>query len=137
MFGGSNNSTINQLTFIENIVTVYQTNEHGTFNMNYTYKVEGNKLVFEPILTNDRVPPNRQSFNGSFPSNNTWPPTNGSRLPNDTIPPTTWSPNNSRPFNDSQDPFDVLPSISFSFSYSFNEEFNILYLDLSQFIKIQ
>jgi hypothetical protein len=67
---------------------------------------------------------------------------NGTELPNDTRlwngtePPNgTWIPNGTIPVNGDL-PYGQRPSMSISFIYSFNEEFNVLYLDESQFIKI-
>jgi hypothetical protein len=138
MFGGINNSTVTQLIFMENIVIVDMTSERGNFTMNYTYNVEGEKLVLEPKFINNGGPVNRQPFNESSPFNDSRPPINESWPQNGTIPPNdTWSPNDTRPFNGEQLPYGQRPNMSISFIYSFNEEFNILYLDESQFIKIQ
>lgn len=138
MFNGSNNSTITQLLFVGTSVTACLTGDRGTFTMNYSYSLEENKLVLQPKFNDNGGPSNRQPFNDSMPFNDTRPPINGSWPPNGTIPPNdTWSPNGTRPSNGEQDPFGQRPVMSISFVYSFNEKFNVLYLDDSQFFKIQ
>ncbi len=138
MLGGSNNSTITQLIFMGTSMIAYFTNDRGTFTMNYSYSLEENKLVLEPEFNDNGGPYNRQPFNDSIPFNDTRPPVNGSWPPNGTIPPNnTWSPNGTRPSNGEQNPFGQRTDISISFVYSFNEEFNVLYLNQSQFNKIQ
>jgi hypothetical protein len=138
MFGGSNNTTINKLVFTETYVTAYLTSERGTFSMNYSYKTEGDKLTLEPEIFNNGGPSNRQSFNHSLPFNDTQPPYNGTWPPNGTMPPNnTWSHNGTRPYDGGQFPYNQRPNMTTTFDYSFNEEFNVLYLNDSQFIKIQ
>jgi hypothetical protein len=149
-FNGSDNSTITQIIFTDTFVTTYLTSERGTFSVNYTYKVEGDKLALEPKFDNNAGPFNRQPFNDSLPFNDTLPsyngslPPNGTMLPNETWPPNgtippndTWSPNGSRPFKGGQSPYDQRSVMATTFVYSFNKEFNVLYLNDSQFIKIQ
>ena len=123
MFGGGSNTSITQLTFTENIVEATLTSERGTYTMNYTYNTQGDKLVLEPKFTGVGGFPGRQSYNRTRPYNGTRP--NGTR--NGTRP----------PYNGSGQPFGgQRPSVSISFVYSFNEEYNVLYLDESQFKKV-
>ena len=137
MFGESNNSTINHLTFDENIVKMDLTNDRGTYTMNYTYKVEGDKLILQPEFNSNGGPFNRPQYNNSQPFNDTRPH-NNSWSPNGTIPPNeSWpSDNGTRPPNWGQ-PMDEQRPMSISFVYDFNEENNILYLNGSQFLKFQ
>jgi len=135
-FGGRSNDSITQLIFMDNIVAVTLTNERGTNIMNYTYKLDGDKLILEPKFDD------LSGFARIQPSNDTRP-WNDSELPNDTRPwngtepPNgTWAPNGTIPANDGQIPYGQRPSMSIYFIYSFNKEFDIFYLDESQFIKI-
>jgi len=125
MFGGAGNASITKLTFMENIVEATLTSERGTYTMNYTYNTQGDKLVLEPKFTGGGGFPGRQPDNRTRPYNGTRPP-NGTR--NGTRP----------PYNGSGQPFGgQWPSMSTSFDYSFNEGYAILYLDGSQFTKVQ
>jgi hypothetical protein len=141
-FGGpmGGNSTFTKLTFMQDIVAATITNDRGTNTMNYTYTINGNNLILEPTFSGGFIP-GRQS-NGTQPYfNNTMPPSNNTRPFNNTMPPSngtrppfnnTWSPNGQQPPGGQQS-----PSISLSFSYSFDENYTFLYLDGSKFIKIQ
>jgi hypothetical protein len=114
IFGRSNNTTINQLIFTETLVSTYLTSERGTL-----------------------APPNKQPFNDSTSFNDTRPPFNETWPQNGTTPPNdTWSPNFTRPFNGEQPPNGQRALMEISFTYSFNKEFNILYLNDSQFLKV-
>ena len=130
MFGGDSNASIAQLTFTENIVEATLNSERGTYTMNYTYNTQGDKLVLEPKFTGGGGFPARQSYNGTRPPNGTW---NGTRpLANG-----TWPPNGTQPPNGGQQsPGGERPSMFTSFIYSFNEAYNVLYLDGSQFKKV-
>lgn len=147
-FGGRSNASITQLIFMDNIVAVTLTNEQGTNIVNYTYNLDGDKLILEPKFDeiggfSGRQPPNgTHQWNGTELSNDTRP-WNGTDLPNDTRlwngtePPNgSWITNGTIPANGGQLPYGQRPSMSISFIYSFNEAFDILYLDESQFIKI-
>jgi hypothetical protein len=125
MFGGGSNASITQLTFTENIVEATLNSEQGTYTMNYTYNAQGDKLVLEPKFTGVGGFPGRQSYNRTRPYNGTRP--NGTR--NGTRPP--YNDGSGQPFGGQP------PSMSISFDYSFNEGYTVLYLDGSQFTKIQ
>jgi len=134
-FGGpmGGNSNFTEFTFMQDIVVATLINERGTNTMNYTYVVNGNNLVLEPSFSSEGMMPSRQP-------NGTQPPFNGTDFPggtppfNDTKPPfnDTWPPNGEQPPGGKQP-----SSTSLSFSYSFDENYVVLYLDGSKFIKIQ
>jgi len=129
-FGPMGNITITKLTFVEYVVTVTLSNERGVYTMNYTYALNGENLVLEPAFNGGM--PGRQPFNGTRPSfNDTWSP-NGTRPFNDTRPPfnDTWQPNGQH-LPDGQ-----RPTMSLSFSYSFDKNYTVLYLDGVQFKKV-
>ena len=138
MFGGpmGGNSTFTELTFMQDIVIATLNNERGMNTMNYTYVVNGNKLVLDPSFFGGGTIPDRKPFNNTQPSfNNTmFPPNNGTRPFNDTQPPfnNTWPPNEQQPPSGQQS-----PSMSLSFLYSFDENNTVLYINGSKFIKIQ
>ena len=129
LLGGRGNTSITQLTFTENVVKATLESDQGTLSMNYTYKVENNKLVLEPQFLGGRGLPGGQPFNGTRPPwNDTQPPNNS-----------TWPPNGTQPpFNGSGQPPDdrQRPSMSMSFEYSFNEQKSILYLNGFPFNKM-
>jgi len=136
MFGGGSNASITQLTFTENIVEATLSSEQGTYTMNYTYNAQGDKLVLEPKFTGVGGFPGRQSYNRTRPYNGTRPP---NETWNGTLPPTngTWPPNGTQPPNGGQQsPGSERPSMSTSFIYGFNEAYDVLYLDGSQFKKV-
>ena len=133
MFGGRS-STITQLAFTQDTVQVTLTSGQGSFTMDYNYTLAGNTLTLEPKFNGVGGFPGRQSYNGTGRSDNSTYPYNGTRPWNGTQPPgnDTW------PRNDSNGPPNgERPSMSISFEYSFSEQYNELYLDDSQFIKIQ
>ena len=135
-FGGRSNDSITKLIFMDNLVTVILTNEQGTNIVNYTYKLDGDKLILEPKFDGIGGFSGRQLTNGTQQWNGTELP-NNTRPWNGTEPPNgTWKPNGTIPDNGGQIPYGQRPSMSISFIYSFNEAFDILYLDESQFIKI-
>jgi hypothetical protein len=133
MFGGRNTSStfISQLSFSGSTVEVTMSSDRGTIPMNYNYTINGNTLRLEPIFTGrggfpGGQPPNGQwPQNGTRPGNDTWRP-NGTRLGNDTFP-----PNGSRPPGGNQ------PSMNLSFTFSFNDQYNILYLNGVAFTKME
>jgi len=131
MFGGRGNNSISKLTFADTLVVVTLSSDRGTYSMNYSYTVNGNTLVLEPqFMSGGQF--GRQPFNGSWQRNGTRP-FNGTRPDNG-----SWPPNSTRPpFNNSQQPQGdgQRPSLSLSFNYSFNDRYDILYLDESQFVK--
>lgn len=123
MLGGRGNVSITQLTFTENITEETLTSNERTFTMNYTYSVQGNKLILEPKFTGGGRFSGGQSYNRTRQynvtrPNGTW---NSTRLP----------PGSGQPSGGQR------PSMSISFDYSFNEGYTVLYLDGSQFTKIQ
>jgi hypothetical protein len=131
-FGGRNNGHITQLTFMGDIVYATLTSDREEYAMNYTYTIDGNNLVLQPKFDGRGGFGGRQSFNGTLPWNNTqpWngtrPPINGTWPSNGTQPPNGWR---------QQPPSGERPSMSMSFVYSFNEAYDVLYLDGSQFKK--
>ena len=133
IFGGGNNSIITKLIFMENIVEMTMTSERGNYTTNYTYTIEGDKLVLVPKFDNNQGFFGRPSFNDTRPWNDTRP-FNDTRPPNNS----TWPPNRTQPPNDGQQlPGGQRPSMSISFFYNFNNEYNVLYLNESQFIKFK
>ena len=136
-FGGpmGGNSTFTKLTFMQDIVVATISNERGINIMNFTYFVNGNNLILEPSFSGGGVMLDRQPFNNTQPSfNNTMPPPNGTRPFNNTRP----SFNSTWPSDGQQPPSSqASPSMSVSFSYSFDENYTVLYLKGSKFIKIQ
>jgi len=141
-FGGfiGSNSTVTKLTFMQDIVAATITNDRGTNTMNYTYTINGNNLILVPSFSGEFIPAIQP--NGTQPHfNNTMPPPNGTRSFNNTMSP----PNGTRPpFNNTwlsngeqQPNRQQLPSMSISFLCTFDENYTLLYLDGSKFIKIQ
>ncbi len=124
------NRTFNELIFTQDLVIVTFNTEQGNITMNYTYVVNGNKLVLEPLFSGKVVIPGRQPFN----ENITRPLFNDTRVPpNGTQPPfnNTWLPNNEQPPS-GQKPL----TMSLSFSYRFDENYTVLYLDATIFKKV-
>jgi hypothetical protein len=140
MFGGRS-STISQLSFTKDTAQATLSSDLGDFTMNYTYTIAGNILTLEPTFGDDF--PGRQSPNGSRQWNGTQPPENGSwgSRPNGTQPWNGSQPpqNDSWPSRDgsSMQPMGERPSMSITFNYGFNEQYTVLYLEDSQFTKIQ
>jgi hypothetical protein len=98
------------------------TSDNGTQTISNSYKIEGNKLVFS-IQFGGQERPNRMEPPQGWEEP---PPFDGE------------NPfNNSHPFNDSR-PFDQQPNPrTESYNYSFNENNTILYLNGSEFVKIE
>ncbi|MFH1101043.1 MAG: hypothetical protein V1726_03295 [Methanobacteriota archaeon] len=133
MGGPMMSSSVTQITFTEDAVTMSLTSDQGTFTMNYTYVVNGNTLVLESKFEGRGGGDFRgQPRNGTGPWNGTRPPGNDS-WSNGTQPPRngSWSPNGSRPFGGER------PSMSLSLTYRFDDGYRVLYLNDSQFVKNQ
>ena len=136
MFGGRENFntvTITKLEFTENNLYMTMTTGNGSQTMTSTYRVEGDQLFLSSQFSGER--PNWTTpFNDSFqpPFNNSErPPFNGTEQPpfnNSEFP----------PFNKTQQPpfYGEMPSRENSYTFRFNENYDILYLNNSQFKKI-
>jgi hypothetical protein len=130
LFGGRNNTSVSQITFTDDHAEMLLTTDQGSFPMNYSYTVNGNTVVFEPLRMN------RGGFSGRMPFNGTERP-NGTRQPGNG----TWQPNGTMPFNRTgsfnwtRPPGGTQPSMTLSFVYSFNEEDTELSLNDAQFIR--
>lgn len=128
MFGGRENfssSNITMLEFTENTLYMTITTLNGTQTMSNTYKVEGDKLSISFQFSGER-PHWDMPLNDSFqpPFNSTQqPPFNNSEIP---------------PFNGTQrPPFNgEMPSRENSYTFRFNENYDILYLNNSEFKKL-
>jgi len=128
MFGGRENfSTVNitRLEFTENTLYMTMKTWNGTQKMSNTYKVEGDQIFLSFQFSGER-PKWNGPFNGSLqpPFNSTQqPPFNNSEIP---------------PFNSTQRPpfDDEMPSRESSYTFRFNENYDILYLNDSQFKKL-
>ena len=137
LFGRSGNASVSKLSFSGNSVEMTLNSEQRTFTVNYSYSLNGSMLVLEPQF-NDRGgfpgrPQNNSKQPGNWtrpPSNETWP-TNGTRPYNGTRP-GNWI----RSENGTWNPGGGQPSMSVSFTYSFNEEYTVLYLNGAEFRKI-
>jgi hypothetical protein len=136
MFGDRENSnTINvtKLEFTENNLYKTMTNGNGTQTMTSTYRVEGNQLLLSPQFSGER-PKWTNPFNDSFqpPFNNSeMPPFNGTQQ-------TPFNNSEFPPFNKTQQPpFNgEMPSRESYYNFRFNENYDILYINDSQFKKI-
>lgn len=113
---------ITQLEFTKDTIYMTLTSEDGTQVISNLYKIEGDQLVLSFQFGGDRQRPD------------------GMQPPNGWEPPTF--DGNNRSFNDSQ-PFNFTrsfdgqpPQSSRSYTYIFNEDNTILYLDGSEFTKI-
>lgn len=146
MSGGITNTSVSQITFTSNTAELTLKNTQGSSTINYTFTVNGNTLMFQSIINNiggfPELPPQngtrlwndtaRPPMNGTFPTNGTRPPMNG------TLPLNSTRPGNfTRPENGTWNPGSGRPSLSISFSYSFNENHTVLYLNGAAFNKIK
>jgi hypothetical protein len=131
--GGIMNTSLTQITFTSNTAELTLKNTQRSSTMNYTFTVNGNTLVLQPTFSNmggfpGQPPQNRtQPWNDTIrpPMNETWP-INGTRPGNWTRPQNgTWNSGVGR------------PELSISFSYSFNENHTVLYLNGAAFNKIK
>jgi hypothetical protein len=138
MSGGRGNTSISQITFMSTIAEVTLMSVQGSFTMNYNYTVNGNTLVLEPTFTNRGGFPGQTPQNGTRPWNNTsQPPMNETWPFNGTGPGNGTRPWNwTRPENGTWNPSGGQRSLSISFSYRFNEEHTILYLNGAEFRKV-
>ena len=139
MMGGRANSSVSQLTFTEDMVELVLTSEQGIIPMNYTYTIAGDTVVLEPSFPSSGGFPGGQPFNRAVPPNGSQPPMNGSWSPNGTQPPMngSWLPNGTRPNNGMWNPGEGRPSMNVSYTYSFNDNHSILYLNGVSFRKVQ
>jgi hypothetical protein len=144
MFGGGSNVSVTQITFTNNAAELTLGSAQGSFIMNYSYSVNGNTLVLQPTFNNRGGFPGGQSFNGTMPPNGTRPPGNGTWPQNGTMPKNgTWPANGTRPpgnetwpQNGTQPPGNQQPPASISFTYRFNDDDTMLYLNETQFTRI-
>jgi hypothetical protein len=145
-FGRGENTSISQLKFMSNTAELTLENAQGSFIMNYTFTVNENSLVLQPIFSDRGGFPGQPSQNGTFPWNDTTrPPMNETWPINGTRPPMneTWPTNGTRPGNwtrtenGTRNPGGRQQPMSISFSYSLNEEHTILYLNGVEFRKLQ
>lgn len=106
-------ANITELEFTVDTLYMTITTENETQTMSNSYTVEENQIILSFDLSGERPD---------------WmqPPSNGERPPFDGDPP---SDGERPPFNGER------PSRKMSYIYSFNEEYNVLYLDGSPFIK--
>jgi hypothetical protein len=127
MSGGMMNSSVSQITFTSNTAKLTLKRTQGSFTMNYTFIVDGNTLVLQPIFSNI----------GGFPGQ---PPQNGTRPWNDTTQPPmngTLPTNGTRPGNETWNPGGGQQPMSMSFTYGLNEKQTVLYLNGTEFRKVQ
>jgi len=140
-----NNTSISQLIFNDTRVEATLLSERGSYTMNYTYVVDGETLVLHPDFTSGGGPyGGRQPYNGTQPWNETgqW---NGTRPPGNSTWPSngtrpyngSWPSNWTRPGNGTQSPGNRRSFMEISFTYSLDEQHNILYLNGSPFTKVQ
>jgi hypothetical protein len=138
MSGGITNTSVSQITFSSNTASLTLKNTQGLSTMNYTFTVNGNTLVLQPTFSNIGGFPGGQLNNGTRPGNWTRPPTNETWPQNGTRPYNGTRPGNwTRPENGTWNPGGGRPSMSISFSYSFNEDHTVLYLNGAIFNKIK
>jgi hypothetical protein len=143
MFGGDSTSSMTQIIFESNTAELTIKNPQRTTTMNTTFTVNGNTLLFQPSMNNRSGFPGGQPFNGTLPPDGPRPPGNGTFQQDGTFPGNGTSPLNRPPsgnwtgqHNWSQPPGDQQPSLSISFTYRFNENKTVLYLNDSEFIRI-
>jgi hypothetical protein len=137
-FGRTGNATVSKIIFSGNTVEMTVNAGQGTFTTNYTYFINGSSLVFEPQFNGRGGFPGGQPYNGTRPGNWTRPPTNETWPINGTRPYNGTQPGNwTRPENGTWNPGSGRPSLSISFSYSFNENHTVLYLNGAAFNKIK
>jgi len=131
MFGSQGNSTITQLTFIDNEATAVMTSSLGSRTMNYTYALQGSNLILAPKFGDfGGHQGGRPPFNGTQPpGNHSWP-INGSQPWNGSRPPYNGS------WQSGQQPGGGRFSMNISLTYQFNEDNTVVYLNESEFSKI-
>jgi hypothetical protein len=144
MFGSEGNASISQITFRSNTAEVTVGGTQGSYTINYTYTMNGNTIVLQPTFNERGGFPGGQPFNGTVPSDGTRPPWNGTWSQNGTFPGNgTLPPNGTRPpgngtwpQNGTQLSGNQRPSASISFTYRFNDDDMVIYLNESRFTRI-
>lgn len=144
MSGREGNASVSQITFTINTAKLTFNITQESFTMNYTYTINGNTLMLQPIFNERDAFPGGQPFNRTMPFNGTRPPRNGTWPQNGSIP-----NNETLPFNGTQPwengtwlhnwtrpPSNQRLSPLISFTYRFNNIYTILYLNESQFTKL-
>jgi hypothetical protein len=131
LFGRTGNTTVTNIMFSGDTVEMTLNLELGTFTTNYTYTINGSTLVLEPQFIGRGGFPGRPRNNGTSPGNWTRPPTNETWPINGTRP-GNWT----RPENGTWNPGGARPSMSISFTYSFNEDGTVLYVNGAEFRKV-
>ena len=140
---GVGNLSATRFIFKDSMVGATLVGERGSYEMNFTYSVNGDRLTLVPVFGGGTG-----SFGGRQVGNNS-PVWNGSGSWNGSRPwgDGTWSPNGSRPFNGSgpsnwtrpengsQVPGNRRSFMEMSFTYSYDEQHGVLYLDGSPFSK--
>jgi hypothetical protein len=133
MSGGIMNTSVTQIKIMNNTAELTLKSIQGSSIMNCTFTVNGNTLVLQPTFSNVGVFPGQPPQNSSRPWNDTTrPPMNGTLPPNGTRP-GNWT----RPENETWNPGGRQQLMPLSFTYSLNEERNILHLNGAAFRKVQ
>jgi hypothetical protein len=143
LFGGNSNATVSQITFTGNRTEMMLSSGGRTMTMNYTYTTTSETIVLTPVMERSGFP-SQGSFNGTFPQNGTMPPRNETWSPNGTRPPGngTWPPNGENPYNGTspsngtRPTGNIRPSMTITFTYAFNKEPTVLYLNNNRFTKV-
>jgi len=107
-------ANITKLEFTVDTLFMMITTENETQRMSNSYKVEDNQIILGFDFSGERPDSMQPPSNGERPPFYGEPPSDGERLP----------------FNGEH------PSRTTSYIYSFNEEYDVLYLDGSPFIKV-
>ncbi len=112
-------ANITKLEFKEDTVDITITTENETMTMSNSYTVEGNQLILSMQFTGERP-------DGMQPPKNWENPPDGKEMPSGGEHPSDGEP----PFGEKR------PSRTNSYTYSFNEDKTILYLNGSEFTKV-
>jgi hypothetical protein len=131
LFGRTGNVTVSKITFSGDTVEMTLNSYQGTYSTNYTYSLNGATLMLEPLFNGKGGFPGQQPYNGTQSGNWTRPPTNETWPINGTRP-GNWT----RPENGTWNPGGARPSMSISFTYSFNEDGTVLYVNGAEFRKV-
>jgi hypothetical protein len=133
MFTGRGNASISQITFANNNAEITLESNQGSFSVNYTFTMNGNTLLLGPTFHNRSGFPGQPSQNRTQPWNDTVRPPMNETWPTNGTRPGNWT----RPQNGTWNSGVGRPELSISFSYSFNENHTVLYLNGAAFNKIK
>ena len=130
---------VTEIEFTKDTMYMMIETNNGTQTISQTYEIEGDQIVLSLGFQGERP-----GFNGEMPpfdgerpdwmpeqNNETRPPFDGER-PFDGEPPT----DGERPFNRTLPSDGETPDRTRTFTYDFNKDYTILYLDESPFLKI-